>query len=152
MELPALAQLSNTTSTFSGQVAATCSLNLPDNIPLEYKQDRSLGGEQNMEVTANFSSPKLHIERLIILETRNPYSPNSPIDFEGRAWGVYGNTVFSLQATDESPSDTKVFSVIPNDPRSVSIGATVKSGLMANSKYTLPPGQYSFRTTITCLL
>jgi len=36
MELPALAQLSNTTSTFSGQVAATCEFNLPENIEMNY--------------------------------------------------------------------------------------------------------------------
>ena len=38
-ELPALAQLSNTTSTFCGQVTATCEFNLPENIALTYNSN-----------------------------------------------------------------------------------------------------------------
>ena len=57
MDLLALAQLSNTTSTFSGQVAATCEIaNLPENISLDYNSGLNwLSSWQTFELRTNAS-------------------------------------------------------------------------------------------------
>ena len=73
MELPALAQLSNTTSTFSGQVAATCEfLDLRENIVMSVQPRGALRYQHDFFVKANYFFPRLSIEQIEVLEEPPP--------------------------------------------------------------------------------
>ena len=149
MELPVAAQLSSGTSTFNGNIAATCSISLPQNIPLEYQPSNSLEAAQNIEITANFGSPRLTIDRLTVVE--EPPPEGQTIFAEVTAYAVYGNTITQLIASKDQGSLSEVFSVTSNVPFSLPLYAFVFTSEFQNGRWLLPSGNYSYRTTITCL-
>ena len=147
IELPALAQLSNTTSTFSGQVAATCSiLRLPENMSYWYEHtDNTLRLRTNFDVTSNLSSSRLTIDRLTVVEEPPPNGQTIRSDIT--VFADYGNTVVGLTATKDQASLSKPFPV----PVTVVIEGLVDTREWQIVHSMLPPGRYTYRTTITCL-
>ena len=76
MGLPALAQLSNTTSTISGQVAAICLFNLPENIALTYdsNQNRIAALKKGFLLDTNISPVRIQASRLVVVSEPPPYA------------------------------------------------------------------------------
>ena len=149
MDLPALAQLSNTTSTFSGQIAASCSINLPENISLGFQPNNSLTISRDIEVTANFQI-QLSIDQLTVVN--EPQPEGQTIRATVSIWQVSGNMITLTQASKTESSGVQSFFVPANDPTNLNLTASVTTASMDEfDKYLLPDGRYTYRTTISCL-
>ena len=76
MDLPALAQLSNTTSTFRGQIAETCEFaTLPNNLSLNYDANQNLlRGRSDIDVLANSNHVILNISKIQVINEPTPYA------------------------------------------------------------------------------
>ena len=149
MDLPALAQLSNTTSTFSGQIAASCSINLPENISLGFQPNNSLTISRDIEVTANFQI-QLSIDQLTVVN--EPQPEGQTIRATVSIWQVSGNMITLTQASKTESSGVQSFFVPANDPTNLNLAASVTTASMDEfDKYLLPDGRYTYRTTISCL-
>ena len=143
--LPALAQLSNTTSTFSGQVAATCEFNLPENISLIYQPQNWLLGTNNFELTAHFSPVTLHISPVVVIDEPPPYASAIIVT----TWIVGAANWLRVNSPGEG---SKAFVVDTSTPNNFLLKFEVKTSDMAGgSRFELPVGNYSYRITISCL-
>ena len=144
MDLPALAQLSNATSTFSGQVTAVCELNLPENISLEYQPANWLRGVQNFDLTANISPVTLHVSPAVVVNEPPPYA------------SAITATTFVIGSdfirADKVVEGSKAFNVNTSSSNTFNLRFEVATSSMAGgSRFELPPGDYSYRVTISCL-
>jgi len=77
VNLPVCAEISNTTSTFSGQVAATCSINLPEGQTLSLNYDASNNSLKTIsviEVRSNLSPVSISVDRLTTNSEPPPYA------------------------------------------------------------------------------
>ena len=135
VDLPALAQLSNTTSTFSGQVAAFCSINLPENISLEYKNlDNSLmipAESVELQLLSNLSRPRLVIDQLTVLN--EPPAIASDVLASFAIWQGSGNSMTYISGTKNAASESKTFNVSPSVQSNLSIGGAVYTANMNNN-------------------
>ena len=149
MGLPALAQLSNTTSTFSGQVAATCSIDLPENIELIYWPDTNYlsGRYDNFYVTANIATVRIHVSRTVILVEPPPIA--SSITSEVSVHEPFTSEYVSASKTSEGSKEFNLRSTV--NPNLFMIHALVQTSGMVGGRFELPPGNYSYRTIISCL-
>jgi len=148
MELPALAQISNTTSTFSGDVAAACDFNLPENIPLNYASSANMLDTyfNRFFLTANIPLARIHVSRAVVLAEPPPYASSIiliiAIDDVGG-----GNSVQAGKDND----GTFTFPVSTSSQNNFDLRAFVYTSGRTENKFELPRGNYSYRTTISCL-
>ena len=98
MGLPGLAQLSNTTSTFSGQLAAACEFNLPENVLLEYQPANWLLGEDGFDLTANISPVTLHISPAVVINEPLPYASAITASMAITGTDFFGSTKLMREA------------------------------------------------------
>ena len=148
MGLPALAQLSNTTSTFTGEVAATCEFNLPENISLSYRSDNnSLTYGSDFVLTTNAPVIRMSVSELTVI--KEPPPRESTIVPEVRI--RYDEENMSLSVRKNVGSTSEPFPVSTSTFNRLLLLATVETSAQVNSLYQLPPGEYSYRATISCL-
>jgi len=141
VNLHALAQLSNDTSTFSGQVAASCSIN---NLQSEYSLPINNGflysGYQPFEAVSNSQ-----IRMTAKYETLQEPSGFNP---------QYRRLIFR-QVVNGDPLVGKYVDVsgqeTPSQTFNDSPGTATAQLLLVVGK-SLQPGSYSYRVTISCLL
>ena len=152
VNLPASGQLSNDTSTFSGEVATTCSFDgLADSYPLNYYgAGNYLRGTAEFNVMTNAADLKVGLSTVTTnneptaLNGRNVYVTVNFYRVEGNNWILYtsGNKFSSgtSQSVDISQGNTfQLYTLVStNDP--------------VNGKYFLAPGQHSYSVTLSCLL
>jgi len=148
MDLPALAQISNTTSTISGDIAATCDFNLPENIPLNYSSGANMLDTyfNRFFLTTNISSVRIHVSRAVVASEPPPYASSIILiiaidDIEK------GNSVEASKDID----GTLAFPVSTSSQNNFDLRAWVYTSDMAGNKFELPRGNYSYRTTVSCL-
>ena len=151
MDLPALAQLSNTTSTFSGQVAATCEFNLPENIEMSYDGNfNRLIAFYEFELNTNQAEYNLSLSTVTVNKEPQPLGQEiSPVAKVGFLYGKrYSNF---LSATKTFGGDGIVES-ISSSLNQLRLEMQVKTNQMVDNRWEIPPGEYSYSVTITCLL
>ena len=147
MNLSASAQMAGNTSTFSGTVAASCSFNLPESISMGFGGLRnSLNVGYGFNVTTNTPTIRMSVGQLTVINEPPPGQssivPVVTITYDR-------NGVF---ATKDAGSASAYLSVSTSDPNLFNIFGTVETRSMVNGKFQLPPGNYSYSTTISCLL
>ena len=152
MGLPALAQLSTDTSTFSGNIAATCSISLPQNISLAYQANNTLFASGSViQISTNFEGPQIVIDRLTVVE-EPPAEQGKTIRAIFNLFEVVGGVVTTAQASKSLGSSSTRFSVQPNNPTDLSHSIYVNTFETDESgNYLLPDGRYAYRATISCL-
>ena len=84
VNLPASGQLSDDTSTFSGEVAATCSFEgLADSYLMTYYTgSNQLGGQGDFDVISNVSNLRIEVGSVVV--------NSEPAPFEGKAINATG--------------------------------------------------------------
>ena len=150
MELPALAQLSNTTSTFSGQIAASCPFDLPETISLTYDSDNNgIRRFTFFDLLTNASEVRIAIGRVIT--NIEPPQTGSSIEAEVTIDSMFEGNFKLVRATKATESSLS-FPTYTVGPTRFGITFEVKTaGWTNDGKYELPPGAYSYTTTIYCL-
>ena len=151
VNLPASGQLSNDTSTFSGQVATTCSFEgLADSYSMTYYTgSNQLGGQGDFDVISNASSLRIEVGSVVV--------NSEPTPIEGKAINATGKLrqsinnrwVEKVTSSKSSPGDVAV---------DISQGSRFRLSAYNwtqdrnGSLMYIPPGNYSYTITITCLL
>jgi len=151
VNLPASGQLSDDTSTFRGEVAATCSFEgLADSYLMTYYTgSNQLGGQGDFDVISNVSNLRIEVGSVVV--------NSEPAPFEGKAINATGKLRQSIDGRwIEKVTSSKSF---PGDVV-VDISEGSRFRLSAynwtqdrnGSLMYIPPGNYSYTITITCLL
>ena len=151
VNLPASGQLSNDTSTVSGQVATTCSFEgLADSYSMTYYTgSNQLGGQGDFDVISNSSSLRIEVGSVVV--------NSEPTPIEGKAINATGKLrqsinnrwVEKVTSSKSSPGDVAV---------DISQGSRFRLSAYNwtqdrnGSLMYIPPGNYSYTITITCLL
>ena len=152
INLPASAQLSNDTSTFNGEVAATCSFgDLADTIQLAYYgSNNQLHGYTSFDLVTNVANPRFELSAVTVNSEPSALN-NSSVSAYGRLqryvpnqWGIVATSTKTLSAVT-APIDIsqgnrfllEVFNLTNN---------------RVGGKYQLAPGFYSYTITLSCLL
>lgn len=143
----ALAQTSITTSTFSGEIAANCEFSdLADNYTLDYSStyNNLISARHRFELTANSSTVRIHVSPVIAIIEPPPnlhsIKPRVTVD------DPHLNDVWGEKDTD----GVMTYNVDTLGPNYFYIRMLVSTSYL-NGKMDLPPGQYSYRATISCL-
>ena len=147
IDLPALAQLSNTTSTFSGQVAATCEFNnLAENFLLSYRGDANYLDSrlQNFELSTNLSGVRISVDRVVVLSEPPPYASS----IQARIMVDHPTSGYSF-ISDKNIAGSRGFNLSASKLFTIQMAVFTES--LVEGKYELPSGNYSYRTTIYCL-
>jgi len=153
VNLPASGQLSNDTSTFSGQVAQMCSFSLQPTMVLGYRSgDNSLMGEQDIELITNLSSIRMSVSQVAIeAEASGSGSATRPL---AHLYDMH-NGMRLLAGGDKTNSSTSLSMNVSNPQshplRLYSFVLTESRG-PDGVKYLLAPGTYSYSVTLSCLL
>ena len=137
---PALAQLADETYTFSGEVASTCSINgLNSDYSLFLTQNDYLGiSHQAFEVNTN--SPVKLTARYEIVDEVSGYTPaHRKVHVRQIVGGEASNPVIA-----SAPNTESAWLFLSDTPGT----ATVEIRMFVGP--TPPPGNYSYRATITC--
>ena len=151
VDLPAPAQLSNDTSTFNGEVAATCSFSLPDSIQLEFRSLRKdLYGSHDFELTTNSSAIRVSVAQLTVDDEPSPVE--SAVVPQITLFYVSGSTIYMANGTKVSGETLGPSILSASGPNQLNLSASVGTATMRDNQYLLPPGNYSYSTTISCLL
>ena len=135
--LPALAQLLNTTSTFSGEVAADCSLLLPESTDLNSSQPTSLTASTNFTLLTNLSNVELYVG--LVQTLQEPNQSQAPSKYFYIIRGA-GSALWAGQG--------RRFSTTPSAENSFDMNMTI----ITSSGEPLAAGSYSYKVRIDCLL
>ena len=146
--LPALAQLSNTTTTFSGQVAATCEINnLAENIPLTYRADLNYltSGDRQFDLSTNISTVRIHVAPIVVVSEPPPYASSI------RAGITIDDYTPNILVAFTDSEGNKAYIANTSQPNYFRIRMSVFTESRVGGRYELPSGNYSYRATISCL-
>jgi len=152
MGLPALAQLSNTTSTFSGEVAASCSFDgLEDSYLMTYYGiGNYLRGTASFNVITNLADLRFGVSTVVTnsepaaSNSRNVYVYADFYTVKGNVWTMWARGTKSASGTTPS--------IDVSQENNFALSSFVNTNDPVNSKYFLTPGQYSYTITLSCLL
>ena len=146
IDLPALAQLSNTTSTFSGQMAASCSFNSPNNLSLNYDANQNLlRGESEFTVLRNSNEVTLNISAIQVINEPTPIA--SAVTPRLSIFSELG----AILTANKLGEVRRPFEVTPNIPNRLNLVFLVTTSNNVENRFELPPGNYTYRATISCL-
>ena len=150
--LPASGQLPNDTSTFSGEVATTCSFEgLDETAQMNYQGlDNILFGLEDFTVLTNSSAVRLSVG--LVTANAEPPAPNGVFilanaDLHQLRNGSYmkilgsGKNFYQTRAPNDYTQDS-----------SLRITSLVTTTDPINGVFQLPQGNYSYSVTISCLL
>jgi len=144
VDLPALAQLSGDTSTFSGEVAATCSingLNSDYSLSIDPNNGYLTGGFNAFEVNAN-SRVRLIASYGIVSEP----SGFTPDTRKVMIRQVVGGEASSAYQALRPGVDSSSYFFLTDTP------GTATAEVLMTVGPSPPPGDYSYQVTISCLL
>ena len=153
LNLPAFAQLSNDTSTFTGQVAQMCSFSLQPTMALGYRSgDNTLMGEQDIELITNLSAVRMSVGQIVIeAEASGSGSTTRPL---AQLYDMH-NGMRLLAVGDKTNSSTSL-PINVSSPQSHPLrlyGNVLTESRGPNGiKYLLSPGTYSYSVTLSCLM
>ena len=153
MELPALAQLSSDTSTFSGAIAATCLFDgLEDSYSMIYYDSVNyLRSSAYFEISTNL--PSIRVEVSQVTTNAESYALNNSTIYAAAMFYQRDSSGRSFQramGTKSGAGSTPLLDMTVGDRFRLDL--MVYSNNRQNNLYQLGPGQYSYTTTISCLL
>ena len=152
MNSPGLAQLSADTSTFTSQVAATCSINdLDQTTQMNYSgSSNSLFGMDDFTITTNAPEVRLNVSSVTLITEPQPASGVSILVDADLHRSVSGRYVRQTGG-NKSLSGTSAQLNLSQEPnfRMTSLVTTTDP---INNVYQLPPGSYAYSVTLSCLL
>jgi len=155
MELPALAQLSNTTSTFSGEIAASCSMTLGDSIEMTYYANSNRLSKSDHMFELNTNSPNIRMSVSRVTVNSEPQPIGSSIEPYVMLY-FYSNSSNTQTQVASATKDTTLTSnpleTITSSTNSFRLVTGVQTSQRIDNRYELPPGNYSYSVTISCLL
>ena len=146
MDLPALAQLSSESVFFHGEMAASCEFNLPRALFLNFDANQNLlRGESEFDVLINSNRVIFNISTIEVMNEPTPYAsgitPRLSI-FNG----------LGINATAYKGGGGQMpFEATPNIPNRLYLVFDVTTSNSVENRFELPPGNYSYRATISCL-
>ena len=147
--LPAIAQLSTDTTTFSGEIAASCSFSIPESISLSFRSPpNDLYASQDFEISTNSPAITLNISQVTV----NKEPSGTLILPQITIFWVSGNTIYMAAGSKEMSGSLGPISLSTLNPTPMNISASVGTNSLKNGIYSLPIGEYSYTTTFTCLL
>ena len=152
VNLPASAQLSGDTSTFSGEVATTCSFEgLPDEAQLNYiSSDNNLRGSAPFQLATNAASLRLEISNVTV--------NSEPMALNNSIVSAYGKILRSVsnQWTSVATSTKTFASVTASLDMSEGSNFSLQVYNITNNRdgdrYQLATGDYSYTVTLSCLI
>ena len=152
VNLPASGQLSDDTSTFSGEVATTCSFDgLSETAQMNYQSlDNSLFGLEDFTISTNSSALRLNVSR--VTANTEPSAPSgvfilADADLHQSRNGSYAR----LTGGSKNSSGTAAPRDYSQDAN-LRITSLVTTTDPINGVFKLPLGNYSYSVTISCLL
>ena len=150
INLPALAQLSNDTSTFNGEVAATCLFDLQDTTSLTYNSSYNyFTGGHEFDLTTN--SPNIRMSLSQISVGSEPVPASSEVVKRVSLFHKEGNLYTNVANTDTRQLSDPI-AVSTSGMNTFKISMSVLTTVFANNRYGLGPGNYSYSVTLSCLL
>jgi len=153
VKLPAVGnEMAGDTSTFNGEVAATCSFGEMNEIAsMSYQaSDNSLFGLEDFTITTNAPEVRLNVSSVTTnAEAQTPEGVWVLVD----AWLYQSRSGDYVRVTSggKSSSGTTAPRDISQSPN-FRITSLVKTTSPISGIYQLPPGEYSYSVTISCLL
>jgi len=150
VNLAASAQLSDDTSTFNGEVAASCSFDLRDEISLVYNANRNyMNGGSDFDLMTN--SPNIRMSFSQFTVGSEPAPVHSSMVRRVTLFHKEGGTSTNIANTDtQSVSDS--IAVSTSGANTFRIYMAVLTEDYVNLLYGLGPGDYSYSVTLSCLL
>lgn len=150
--LPGLTQISNTTSTFSGDIAATCLFDgLEDSYSMTYNADANQLREYiYFNVITN--SPDIRIGLGQVNPNQQPMALNgATVKSTASLFQVVaGNSFWRANSTQARSGTSLAFDI--SSGNNLRLDLNVWSTNPVDGKYQLGPGQYSYSFTVSCLL
>jgi len=145
-------QLSGDTSTFTSQVAATCSFDgLADSYAMTYYGNGNyLRGTASFDVMTNVAELRFGVST--VATNSEPAASNGRnVYVTADFFRVQGN-VWSLLARGNKSSSGTTQSVDVSQGNAFILTSFVNTNDPVSSRYFLSPGQYSYTVTLSCLL
>ena len=140
LKSPALAQLSDETSTFTGEVAAACSITGLKN---SYEMTYRLSG---LRVTTEPFTLKSNVPVSVSISYSAIQTPPNASPTGSFTISQTGNGQSNTRNSNQSSPPLEV--TLDNNQASIYASVTVYKATIYN---TLPPGDYTYQATISCL-
>ena len=152
LDLSALAQLSNTTSTFSGQIAANCAFNgLDAATQMNYEAERNhLFGMDDFTITTNAPLVRLGISSVNTISEPQVQNGTSVVADAGLHHLESGRWVMVANGSKSTGSTRNSYDYSQNT--SLRFTSLVYTENQNNQLSNMEPGAYSYSVTISCLL
>ena len=146
---PVLAQMAEDSTDFSGAIAASCSISdLADTISMNLQSQNWLSGFDYFNVTTNIPSIRVSVGDLSV--EQEPSATGSAILRRIRLKQNQSGSYREV-ASGSSPT-TEPLTVSTLEANGFGVDLAIYSASMVNNLYELPPGNYSYVLTISCLL
>ena len=150
--LPSSGRLASDTSTFNGDVAATCLFDgLADTVSMTYyPNSNNLGGADTFAVVSNSNNIKLEVSAVTV--------NSEPGDINGSEVLAYGRILHYIptrwitkaNSTKSSSGITETIDLSESDWFMLSVGNYTATRV--DNKSQVSPGQYSYTVTLSCLM
>ena len=152
VNLPAPAQLSNDTSTFNGEVAATCSFDgMADSYSMDYWGSVNyLRGSAQLSVASNAPSLRVSVSR--VTTNSEPAANNGASVYVNAYLYQYHSGTWNLKTTGTKGSTGTSLPINISQGDNFNLTAMVYTNNRIGNKYQLSQGQYSYTVTLSCLL
>jgi len=146
---PVLAQMAEDSTDFSGAIAASCSISdLADTISMNLQPQNWLSGFDYFNLNTNIPSIRVSLSELSV--EQEPSASGSSILRRTR---LYQNQSGSYREVASGPSPTtEPLTVNTLGVNGFKVNLAIYTASMVNNLYELPPGNYSYVLTISCLL
>ena len=111
---------------------------------------KDLYGSSGFQLITNSPAVRLSVAQLAV--NNEPAPVESPVRAQITLFYISGNTIYMINGTKESGETLGPFSLSTSTAIDLNLGASVGTAKMRDNQYLLPPGNYSYSTTISCLL
>ena len=153
VNLPASAQLSDDTSTFTGQVAASCLFDgFRDSYPMIwYDAVNYLRSSAHFNVITNLPNIRIGVSQVTTI-TESAGLSGAAIGVDAYFYQKDSSNRSFLKATATKSSSATTELLDMSFGNGVRLDAVVLTANRVNNLYQIGPGEYSYTVTITCLL
>ena len=153
VNLPASAQLSDDTSTFTGQVAASCLFDgFRDSYPMIwYDAVNYLRSSAHFNVITNLPNIRIGVSQVTAI-TESAGLSGAAIGVDAYFYQKDSSNRSFLKATATKSSSATTELLDMSFGNGLRLDAVVLTANRVNNLYQIGPGEYSYTVTITCLL
>lgn len=153
--LPAIAQISTDTTTFNGEIAASCSMSLGNLIEMTYyANSNQLSRSDHMfELNTNSPNVRMSVSRVTVNTEPQPIAssiePYVMLYFYSNSSNTQTQVASGTKDTTLTSNSLETSTSSANNFRLVT---GVNTSQKTDNQYELPSGSYSYSVTISCLL